>query len=170
MKYWVIVLVLCICTGCARHYSKTENLPYNSYGVQFTIPAGWKAEGSSSNAAATITVEKKGLGNSALFSISAMDGNLDQEETLQHFIDAFEQNSIYRDAKFNPIREQAFGSFNALTSTFSFSLLTLDFTGRLFCFNAAEKTIVVLKQVATEDEAATRPGYALMEKTLRILK
>lgn len=169
MKYWVMALILCICTGCARHYSKTENLPFNGHGVQFTIPAGWKAEGSLSSAGDRISVEKKGLGSSALLSISALNQNLDVEETLQRFIDAFEQNAIYERADFSPIREEAFGSYNALASSFSFRLFTIDFEGQLCCFSAAEKTIVVMKQVATEDEAATRQGYALIEKTLRIL-
>ncbi len=164
----ICFLVLIVLASCA----KPEPVKFNHQGVSFTVPGDWKIEDQKqiTENAYYLSVQKKGLNSSGLFTLTWVDGDLDLAENIQTYKDEMNGESTYQSSnlQFGPEKPTKFAGHEALSIDFTATILTVKHKGTVHCFHANDKTYSVLIQEAEEDESDNKEGYEMFEKTLRI--
>jgi hypothetical protein len=164
-----VILFSLAMVSCQESKPETD---FSDDGVSFTVPEGWEVSGQEifDNSVHYLVIEKGGLSSSGILTMSWADDSLDLMEWLDLYESAMMEETVYKgsDIKFVGPVVMNYNEFTTVSKSFTVTILTLKHQGFIHIFHANGKTFSILKQEAIEDNNVNKPGFDLIEKTLRV--
>jgi hypothetical protein len=151
--------------------TKRKDFPFHKSGISFVVPAAWEisAEDSLDGAGYCLSIEKRGLDESGLVSITCINDSIDLETYMNVFKKHLaEQMTLGSKASYTAPKPSIYNSIDVLSTSYTFQLIGLKHSGRVIHFYGKDKTVVVLEQCATEDLSKSTSGFRQIEESFAI--
>ena len=169
MKTLLISLSLLLLISSCQEQSKETQ--FDKQGVSFTIPAGWKGvDEEDLGSGYSISIEKEGMDESGMVSISWIDLEIELDEWAQVFKDEMRSswNSSVSNSSFSAVKNGRYNEIPTRSVTYKATLLGLKHTGTIHVFYEGGKSFGVIIQEAIEDKADNKEGFRLIEKSFKV--
>lgn len=167
MKLIFTILTVFLCSS--QIYAQNQNL--SKEGVSLSWEADWELteQDSLDGAGFYLALEKSGMDESGLVTITWFHSDVPEETFLVILQDEFYKNyDENSDLVFSEIYDSKFAGINCKASDFEFSLFGLEHNGTIFSFRTQGKSFAILKQEATEDTAKNSSGFKSIESNFKV--
>ena len=167
-KITAIAVVLLFCVACSKTASPPSN--FNKRGVSFSVPAGWRVTDEDLEGGGNyISVEKDGFDSSGLITMMWIPGELDLEEGDEIHKEELRASPLLKNSKpkFSPIQSSDFRGNQAMTATYTMSILGVAHTGQVWSFNKDDYYYLFVKQEADEDHAENKAGFEAVVESIK---
>src|SRR5690606_131327 len=136
---------------------------FNKQEISFIIPEGWTLteEEDFDGKGYYLSIEKDGELSSGLVTISWLNDTPDLYDIINMYIDNIVKNhqeTSGAKVKFDKTVPVMFRDFNAIKTSYRFSINNIPHEGEIICFNMPGKTMTLLLQEATEDKEYNKAG------------
>jgi len=163
----VFIILLVFCFSCAEQ----KDIQVDIYGISFTCPSGWKVtEKEDYEDTWYISIEKKGFSSSGLVNISFTKEDYELDEYLQIFQESFLNQKVIRNLVFQEAKEEYYGQYKGIVSTYNFVTLSVKHDGKMYVFHENGITMCIIHQGAVEDREKNLRGFEIIEKSLSLKK
>jgi len=170
MKFWksiIIVFLIVVASSCGNQ-EPGGNFLRN--GVSFTYPSGWSIteQEDLDGVGYYLSVEKAGVDESGLLTLTWINGVLDSREYLEMIQEEYENQKLVKKLEFQSARDNSFNGIQSISCDFKFNTLGMRHSGVIYVFVRGENTYSILKQEAIEDIPKNKKGFDLIEDTFKV--
>ncbi len=163
-----LLLILFVYTSC----QETPQAKFERDGISLTSPKGWNVsdEENIDNQGYYLSIEKDGLNSSGVITISWINNELDLNESINIYQNELRNNIISKNSNltFENQKKNKFNEINTTSVNYTFSILGLKHEGILHFFYENDKSFVICKQEATEDNIKNKKGFESIEQSFKI--
>jgi hypothetical protein len=171
-----IFTVFILCIFLSYSCNDLEKEIFNHDKVSFILPKDWKVDkiDSTDKDFFYMCIDKKGHGASADAIIEWNNGSFNLDTVLQSRQIEYLQEDIFKKGNitFSNVKEDSFGKYEALVTTFNFKYLEDEHVGKLHCFYVPEcdKTMMVAFHQESDDEEKQKKDFETIEKSLNCIE
>ena len=163
-KITAIAVVLLFCVACSsKAVSPTSN--FNKRGVSFSVPAGWRVTDEDLEGGGNyISIKKDGFDSTGLITMMWIPGELDLKEGVEIHKAELRASPLLKNSepKFSPIQSCDFRGNDAMTSTYTMSILGVAHAGQVWGFNKDDHYYLFVKKEADKDHAENKAGFKVV--------